>query len=155
MSKDNTSPWQPHVTVATIVENDGHFLLVEEICHGKQVLNQPAGHLEPEETLTEAAYRETLEETGWAVNIEGVCGVSLYRSPNNGVTYARTLFFASPINKVEGAVLDKDIIAPHWMSYEQIKQNEEKLRSPLVLKSLEQYLKGHRYPLSMLLHLIN
>lgn len=155
MNETNTAPWRPHVTVATIVEKDGKFLLVEEICHGKRVLNQPAGHLEPKETLIEAAHRETLEETGWDVKIEGVCGVSLYRSPNNGVTYARTLFFASPIAEVEGALLDDDIIAPHWLTLDEIQQKQDMLRSPLVLKSIDHYLSGHRYPLSILLHLID
>lgn len=72
--------WQPHITVATIVEDNGRFLMVEELKHGRVVLNQPAGHLDPNETLTEAAVRETLEETGWDVEPTGVLGIYLYRT---------------------------------------------------------------------------
>ena len=66
--------WKPHITVATIVEDNGRFLMVEELKGGRAVLNQPAGHLDPNETLTEAAIRETLEETGWDVEPTGVGG---------------------------------------------------------------------------------
>ena len=66
--------WQPHITVATIVEDNGRFLMVEELKGGRAVLNQPAGHLDPHETLTEAAVRETLEETGWDVEATGIVG---------------------------------------------------------------------------------
>ena len=78
--------WYPHVTVASIIENDGKFLFVEEVANGKRVINQPAGHLEAEETLIEAAQRETLEETQWQVAIDGVVGMGLYVAPGNGVT---------------------------------------------------------------------
>src|SRR5690606_39449499 len=61
--------WQPDVTVATVVVRDGRLLCVEEQVNGSCVLNQPAGHLEPDEGLVEAALRETLEETGWDVRL--------------------------------------------------------------------------------------
>lgn len=66
--------WHAHVTVATVIEDNGRFLLVEEQQRGRLVLNQPAGHLEPGESLIEAALRETLEETGWTVEIQGLVG---------------------------------------------------------------------------------
>ena len=84
--------WKPHITVATIVEDNGRFLMVEELKSGRTVLNQPAGHLDPNETLTEAAIRETLEETGWDVQPTGVLGIYLYTAPSNGVTYQRVCF---------------------------------------------------------------
>ena len=58
----------PHVTVATIIEDNGRFLMVEELAEGRAVFNQPAGHLEADESLIQAALRETLEETGWMLN---------------------------------------------------------------------------------------
>ena len=66
--------WQPDVTVATVVVRDGRLLCVEERANGRLVLNQPAGHLEPDESLVEAALRETREETGWNVRITHVVG---------------------------------------------------------------------------------
>ena len=90
--------WLPHITVATIVEDNGKFLMVEELKGGRAVLNQPAGHLDPHETLTEAAVRETLEETGWDVEPTGVVGIYLYTAPSNGVTYQRVCFIAKAIN---------------------------------------------------------
>ena len=89
--------WKPHITVATIVEDNGRFLMVEEHKAGRNVLNQPAGHLDPNETLTEAAVRETLEETGWDVEPTGVLGIYLYTAPSNGVTYQRVCFIAKPL----------------------------------------------------------
>ncbi len=88
--------WQPHITVATIIEDQGRFLLVEELKGegGRAVLNQPAGHLDPNETLGQAAVRETLEETGWDVELTGVVGLYLYTAPSNGVTYQRVCFTA-------------------------------------------------------------
>ena len=90
--------WHAHVTVATVIENSGRFLLVEELKGGRLVLNQPAGHLEPGESLIQAALRETLEETGWTVDIQGIVGVGLYTAPSNGVTYYRTTFFGTPLS---------------------------------------------------------
>ncbi|WP_017132370.1 NUDIX domain-containing protein, partial [Pseudomonas agarici] len=84
--------WQPHITVATVVEDNGRFLLVEELQNGQVVFNQPAGHLDPDESLSEAAIRETLEETGWDVELTGVIGIYLYTAPSNGVTYQRVCF---------------------------------------------------------------
>ena len=84
----------PHVTVATVIENAGRFLLVEEWSSGQLVYNQPAGHLDPGETLLEAAVRETFEETGWQVELTGIVGSCLYKAPLNGETYYRTTFAA-------------------------------------------------------------
>lgn len=88
--------WQPHITVATVVERDGKFLFVEEFKAGQHVFNQPAGHLEANETLAQAALRETLEETAWDVELTGVVGIYLYTAPSNGVTYQRICFAARP-----------------------------------------------------------
>ena len=85
--------WHPHVTVATIVEDQGRFLLVEEQADGREVLNQPAGHLEPAESLLEAALRETLEETGWEVELSAVTGIYLYTARP---TASPTSAYASP-----------------------------------------------------------
>ena len=141
--------WNPHITVATVIEKDQQFLMVEEWVNGQLVLNQPAGHLEPDETLLEAAYRETLEETAWQVDISAVLGLALYKAPGNGVTYYRTTFIGAALRHFPERELDKDIENVLWMSIEQLQQNRHRLRSPLVLKTLEKYLNGERYPLEL------
>lgn len=142
--------WYAHVTVATVVEDNGRFLLVEEFEDGKLVLNQPAGHLDPNETLIEAAQRETLEETGWTVQIEGIVGIGLYTAPSNGVTYYRTAFHGKPIAHDATRQLDEGIVRAVWMTPEEIREQSARMRSPLVPEVIEQYLAGHRYPLSMI-----
>lgn len=142
--------WYPHVTVATIVEDQGRFLLVEEYADGNTlVFNQPAGHLEPNESLIDAALRETLEETGWTVQLQGIVGVGLYTAPNN-TTYFRTTFFATPLRHDPERRLDTGIARAVWLSFEEIQALSARMRSPLVPKVIEQYLNGHRYPLSMI-----
>lgn len=143
--------WLPHVTVASIIENDGKFLLVEEYAGNKEaVFNQPAGHLDPNESLIEAAIRETFEETAWNVEIEGFVGVALYTAPSNGVTYQRNTFYGKTLDFDPHAQLDEGIIAAHWLTYEEILAKSDKMRSHLVARSIEQYLNGHRYPLDLL-----
>ncbi len=143
--------WQPHVTVATVVEHNGRFLLVEEHdASGERVYNQPAGHLEAGETLVEAAYRETLEETGYRVRIDGVVGIGLYTAPANGVTYHRTTFFGQVLEHLPQQPLDTGILCALWLEPEAIRASSGKLRSPLVWQVVRQYLDGHRYPLSMI-----
>lgn len=141
--------WYPHLTVATVVEDNGRFLLVEEYAAGEQlVFNQPAGHLERNETLIEAAVRETLEETGWTIEIQGLVGVGLYTAQNNGITYYRTCFFGKPVAHDANRKLDTGIERAVWLTFDEIKMLAPRMRSPLVTKVIEQYLNGHRYPLS-------
>ncbi|KHL68431.1 MULTISPECIES: NUDIX hydrolase [Pseudomonas] len=142
--------WHAHVTVATVIEDNGRFLLVEEQQRGRLVLNQPAGHLEPGESLIEAALRETLEETGWTVEIQGLVGVGLYTAPSNGVTYYRTTFFGRPLSHDAQRPLDTGIERALWLTPAEMQAEAERLRSPLVAKAVEHYLAGHRYPLSLI-----
>ncbi len=138
--------WTPHATVATIVEHDQRFLLVEELSHGKRVFNQPAGHVDENESIFDAAVRETLEETGWQVQLTGLVGTYIYTAPENGVTYYRFCFAARAEKHVTDQ-LDKDILAAHWLTKEDIDQLEEQLRSPLVTKCIEDYMQRDALPL--------
>jgi len=144
------TPWSPHVTVATVIEHEGRFLLVEEEAPEGRVFNQPAGHLDPDETLLEAALRETREETGCEVVLEGILGIALYTSPLNGVTYHRTAFYGSLLQENPGAALDPEIVAVHWLSPEEMLAQSARMRSPLVIASVEQYLAGARWPLDVI-----
>ena len=141
--------FEPHVTVATVIERDNKYLLIEERCNGRLTYNQPAGHLEADETLQQAALRETREETGWDVELQGVVGMALYLAPAIGVTYHRSTFFASPRQHHPEQALDDGIERVVWMSYEEMLNNADRMRSPLVIKAVEQYRNGHRYPLDM------
>lgn len=141
--------WAPHVTVATIIERDNRFLMVYEESDGKKVYNQPAGHLDPNETLHEAAIRETLEETGWNVQLTGVVGVNLYTAPSNGITYFRTTFIAEALNHDANRPLDTGIIEAVWLTYEQLLERKDQLRSPMTLQIIEDYRAGRRFPLNV------
>ena len=144
--------WTPHVTVATVVADQGKYLLVEERdkTSGELVFNQPAGHLEDGESITEAAKRETLEETGWTIELQGILGVALYTAPNNGLTYHRTTFLGTPLTRLENATLDPDIHAVHWLDYEAILAMSARMRSPLVLAFIERHRQGTCYPLDLI-----
>lgn len=151
MNLESNAQWTPHVTVATVVERNGKYLLVEELSDDKLVFNQPAGHLEENETLAQAAIRETMEETGWLVELKGVVGVALHYSVYNQVTYHRTTFFASALSQDLERKLDDGIVRALWMSYEEMIEKSDKMRSSLVISTVEQYQNGHRYPLNLIL----
>ena len=140
----------PHITVATVVEQDGKFLMVREKSDGVIVYNQPAGHLEVDETLIEAALRETLEETGWQVEIKQFLGVYHYTSTRSGICYVRHCFIADPIEYIQDSELDPDILETHWLSRQQIEERRSELRSPLVLKVIDDYMNGIHFPLSII-----
>lgn len=142
-----TAVWAPHVTVATVVFEDGRYLLVEEMEAGRAVLNQPAGHLEPGETLIEAARRETLEESGWEVEIEALLGASLFTSSTSGISYFRHSFIARPLRHDAARALDAEIIGPRWLSHAEILARRADLRSESVLATIEQHRSGRRFPL--------
>jgi 8-oxo-dGTP pyrophosphatase MutT (NUDIX family) len=144
--------WSPHVTVACVVEKDGRYLMVEERdkYSGALVFNQPAGHLEAGETLAQAALRETLEETGWRVELTAVLGIALHTAPKLGITYYRTTFVATPLLQETNATLDPDIHAVHWFDYEAILARSARMRSPLALAMIERHRQGVYYPLDLI-----
>jgi 8-oxo-dGTP pyrophosphatase MutT (NUDIX family) len=143
------------VTVAAIIERDGRFLVVEERSGGRLVLNQPAGHLEQGESLLAAVARETLEETGHRFEPDYVVGVYLWRSEEADTTYLRVAFCGAvePSADVHAASLDDGIVAVHWLSRAQLLRRGHELRSPMVLRCLDDYLAGQRYPLDCLSYL--
>jgi len=140
----------PHTTVATLIEDQGRYLLVHEAPDGHMaVFNQPAGHLEANESLIEAALRETLEETAWEVAITDFLGIYRYEAPN-GETYLRHAFAGTPVKYHANRTLDTGIIDAQWLSYEQIIAITDQLRSPLVLQLIDDYRRGVRYPLAII-----
>lgn len=144
--------WYAHSSVATVVEKDGLFLMVEEDDAGRTVFNQPAGHLEADETLFEAALRETLEESAWHVQLEAVLGLYHYTAPN-GITYIRHCFVARALAHEPDRPLDTGIRAAHWLPADRILAADFPARSPIVRQVLRDYLAGIRYPLALIRHL--
>jgi 8-oxo-dGTP pyrophosphatase MutT (NUDIX family) len=139
--------WNPEVTVAAIVELDGRFLMVEERVAGRLVLNQPAGHLEDRETLMEAVVRETREEAAWRFHPEALVGVYLWRSPVTERSFLRFAFCGTVDDHQPKLPLDIGIVRAVWMSHEQLLAQSARLRSPLVLRCLDDYRRGSRQPL--------
>jgi 8-oxo-dGTP pyrophosphatase MutT (NUDIX family) len=140
--------WTPHITVASVVHREDRFLLVEEWDRKRLVINQPAGHLDPEESLAEAAVRETLEETGWKTRVTQVIGIYLHQA-DDGITYLRTCFLADPLEQTSHT-LDEGIERAIWLRRDEIEARSDQLRSPMVLKCIDDYLSGSCYPLTLL-----
>ncbi|OUS39406.1 NUDIX hydrolase [Oleispira antarctica] len=147
--------WTPHATVATIVEKDGRFLLVEEhrLINSKGdfgvVYNQPAGHVDKGESIMAAAIRETLEETRWQVKLKHLVGIYIFTAPANGVTYHRYCFAAEAVEHQPLSQLDDGILDAKWFSWDEIQQLNN-LRSPLVKRCLQDHIKGKQYPLDLI-----
>jgi 8-oxo-dGTP pyrophosphatase MutT (NUDIX family) len=123
--------------------------MVEESSRGHIVFNQPAGHVEKNEKITDAALREALEETGWQVRLDHFLGLYTFIAPANGVTYYRFCFAATALARITDE-LDDDIIAAHWLDLDDLKARQSQLRSPLVLQCIEDYRNGRRFPLDVI-----
>lgn len=139
------------LTVAAIAEADGRFLFVQERAARRVVLNQPAGHLEPGESLLEAVVRETREETGREFCPESVTGIYLWQGPA-GRTVLRVTFAGRVGDRVNGSTLDRAIIRTLWLDRRELAARAAEHRSPLVLACVDDYLAGVRHPLELLRH---
>ncbi len=144
--QDPETIWGPDVTVACVVPRDGSFLLVEENVRGELVLNQPAGHLEPYESLFAAARRETLEETGWRVELTDFIGVYQWTSADER-HFLRFAFAARPLGQDSQRRLDDGIVRALWLTRAEVASAPERLRSPMVLRCIDDWLAGKRLPL--------
>ncbi len=143
--------WTPHTTVASVIEDDGRFLMVEELSsQGDTVFNQPAGHLEEGESLLQAVIRETREETAWGFDPVSLVGVYRWQVPPNEATYLRFCFAGSCHDHRPEQPLDDGIVRAVWMTREELIAAEDRLRSPMVLRCIDDYLAGHRYPLKLI-----
>jgi 8-oxo-dGTP pyrophosphatase MutT (NUDIX family) len=146
--------WQPDVTVACVVVRDGRLLLVEEQARGRLVINQPAGHLEPDESLFDAARRETLEETGWHVGLTAFIGAYQWKSEpadgGSGRHYLRLAFAAEPLRHEPERALDEGIVRALWLTPAELAAESARHRSPMVWRVVEDFLAGRRHPLDAL-----
>jgi len=139
---------RPVLTVATIVERDGRFLMVEEETRNGIRLNQPAGHLELGETLPVGAMRETLEETGWHVSAIALVGAYRWEARDTGATFIRFAFAADALRHDAARPLDAGIVRAVWLSYDEIVAEREVHRSPLVQRCVDDFRAGKRWPVS-------
>jgi 8-oxo-dGTP pyrophosphatase MutT (NUDIX family) len=138
---------RPAVTVAMVVEREGRFLLVDEETRAGRKLNQPAGHVEPSETLPLAAARETLEETGWTATPTALVGIYRWEATDTGATFLRFSFAGEARDHDPSRPLDAGIVGALWLSYEEIVARRLDHRSPLVLRCIDDYRAGKRWPL--------
>jgi 8-oxo-dGTP pyrophosphatase MutT (NUDIX family) len=143
--------WRPSVTVAAVIERDGRFLMIEEETSEGIRINNPAGHLEPGETPAEGCAREALEETAWLFRPTHLLGVYISRfqrsTTGEDITYLRFAFTGELGEHVPGRALDQGILRTLWMTPEELRATVPQHRSPLVLRSMEDFLAGVRYPL--------
>ncbi len=153
--------WKPNVTVAAIIERDGRFLLVEEHDGGELLLNNPAGHLDAGESLADACAREALEETAHRFTPTHLVGVYMTRrqraaspdAPGAGtddITYLRFAFCGTLGEREPGRALDTPIARMLWLTPAEIRAARARHRSPLLLRCMEDYLAGQRFPLTLL-----
>jgi 8-oxo-dGTP pyrophosphatase MutT (NUDIX family) len=142
--------WCPRVTVACVIAECDRYLMVEEEVAGRLALNQPAGHLDDGESLIAAALREALEETGWTVELQHFIGVHQWRSSEHGEAVIRFSFSARALTLDADRPLDKGIRRAVWLTRAEIAALSDRLRSPLVLLSIDAWLAGQRLPLDTL-----
>jgi ADP-ribose pyrophosphatase YjhB (NUDIX family) len=142
--------WKPHVTVAAIIERNQRFLLVEEETANGLEFNQPAGHLDEHEDLISAVIREVNEETAWQFQPQELVAVQLWRKNPEFPTFMRFCFTGHCHSHNPEQALDTGVVSTHWLTRDEVAAQAHRLRSPLVLISIDQYLSGQRYPLDIL-----
>ncbi len=146
--------WVPHITVASIIENNNNYLFVEEYVNNKKVLNQPAGHLEENETLEEACIRETFEETNYLVEVDYLIGIYQERRKSSLDMWLRFCFKCSVVKEDSNKELDKAIIRKLWLPKSEILEPKISLRSEMVLKCINDFEKGKNYPKDIINNLL-
>jgi len=144
--------WKPNVTVAAVIEQNEKFLLVEEHTSQGLLLNQPAGHLESNESLLDAVARETLEESAYTFEPQHLIGIYRWHALASDTTYLRFAFTGRILAHHPERALDDGIERAVWMSPDEIRTSTPRHRSPLILRCVEDYLAGKRYPLELITH---
>jgi len=148
----SSEQWKPNVTVAAVVERYGRYLLVEEETADGIRFNQPAGHLEDGESLVDACAREVFEETRLLFRPTALIGVYQWQRPQGDITYLRFCFAGEVTGEETGRALDVGIIAPRWLTLDEVRACQGRHRSPLILQCIEDYAAGRRFPLDLIRH---
>jgi 8-oxo-dGTP pyrophosphatase MutT (NUDIX family) len=147
--------WRPDLTVAAVVERNGRFLFVEERVGPRLVFNQPAGHVERGESIIDAAIRETLEETAWVFEPQFLLGLYMWDSPDRQRSFLRVAFVGDVHSHDAQRKLDRGIQRALWLSRDELVARADRLRSPMVLKCVDDFLGGSRYPLEVVQQMVS
>jgi 8-oxo-dGTP pyrophosphatase MutT (NUDIX family) len=145
--------WRPDLAAAAIVQRDNRFLIVEERIRNALVFNQPAGHVDDGESIVDAVVRETLEETAWHFVPRELLGVYLWRNPENGHSILRVAIIGEVTRHEPQRKLDEPVVAAHWLDRDTLLSQPQKLRSPLVMRCIDDFLAGKRHDLAALSYL--
>lgn len=132
------------LTVGAVIVHDGKYLMVEELSGGRAVFSQPGGHIESDESPEQAAQREVLEETGCIVSCNDLIGVYLWIHPQTRQQFLRLVYTADLVRSDDKRPLDDGILARHWMNRADIEAQRSKLRSPVVLRCIDDFEAGRR-----------
>ena len=144
--------WKPNVTVAAVIERNGKFLLVEEETAQGARFNQPAGHLESAESILDAVSREALEESAYRFVPQHLLGIYRWHSAESDTTYLRFAFTGAISGHEADRPLDAGVLQAVWLTPNEIRSTQKQHRSPLIMRCVEDYLAGKRYPLDLLVH---
>ncbi len=142
------------LTVSAVVERDGRFLIVEERSSGVVVINHLGGHIEAGESPQQAVVREALEETGCRITVDGLLGVYLWIHPQTRQQYLRIAYVGNYLSHDESRALDDGVYAVNWLTPADLERRMQTLRSPIVMRCVEDYLAGQRQPDSFLASLM-
>lgn len=144
---------QPEITVAAVVERAGRFLIVEERVSRRIVFNQPAGHVEEGEVFADAVVREVLEETAWQFRPQAIVGIYLWQHPETARSFLRIAYSGTVSDHDASRPLDRGILRTHWFTRDQLLGYVQRLRTPMVLRCVDDFLAGARYPLELVTRL--
>lgn len=142
------------LTVAAVVPQNGRYLIVEEKASGALVVTQPGGHIEANESPEEAVVRETLEETRCHIDVDSLLGVYLWIHPQIRQQFLRIVYLARFLSEDASLPLEGGVHAVHWYSLDDLRRRRQSLRSPVVIRCIDDYLTGMRKPQSLLAGLV-
>jgi ADP-ribose pyrophosphatase YjhB (NUDIX family) len=138
------------LTVTAVVEQLDRFLIVEKRSSGAIVVTQPGSHIKTGEAPEQAVVRGALLETGCEVAVSGLLGVYLYIHPQSRQQYLRIVYTADLVNENISRKLDEVVVDVHWYTLADIRHRSRELRSPIVLRCLEDFVGGKREPTELL-----
>jgi len=144
LSRDPIPTW---CFALAVVRRDDEFLLVREREHGR-LWYLPAGRVEPGESFIRAAERETLEESGVRVQVDGI--VRVEHSPRAANARMRIIFTAHPTgDSTPKSEPDEESLEATWVTIDEL--DDYRLRGDEVRRILH-YVAGGGvvYPLTLL-----
>ena len=140
------------ITVAAVIKNsDNKFLMVEENTSDGIKINQPAGHLEKNETVVEAVIREVKEETGLVFLPLSL--ISVHQFFLNSSSFFRFNFYGEVDSNSKPFSNEKQILKISWLDESYLEKKKKMLRSKCVLAAINDFNRGLKMPLSTIKNL--